>query len=92
MDELGLTFMKDSGRTTGRGVHFALEEGGYQAKLLDVREMLARAVHLNHGTMALLPQLGASRKTVRRGTRRIRNFLARPEVIEVYNDESLDKK
>ena len=91
LEELGITFMKHSGRTTGRGVHFALVEAGLQAKLLDVREMLRRAVHLNHGTMALLPQLGARRKTIRRGTGRIRNFFARPEVADIYDDQSMDK-
>jgi len=77
--------------TAGRNIHMGLIENGYEARLLDVEETLERVVHLNHGTMVLLPELGARRRTIRRGKGRISRFLSCPEVQAVYHDESLDR-
>ncbi len=90
LETLHLTFGNADGQTTGRNVHFGLEEAGYTARLLPVGEMLRWVVHLNHGTVAMVRDRGGSRKTVVHGTRRIERFLSRPEVRAVYEDESLD--
>ena len=91
LDQLGLRYNADPTETAGRDVHFAIEQHGYVAKLLSIPETMRRVAHLNHGTMVLLPELGASGRTVRRGRSRIQRFFARPEIRAVYEDDSLDK-
>ena len=90
LEELGLKFV-DETTATGQGVHLAIEDGGYESVLLPVGEMLRRVVHLNHGTMVLIPQLGARKSTIRKGHGRIDRFLDRPEVREILQDDSLDE-
>jgi GT2 family glycosyltransferase len=89
MDELGLKFINET-TVTGQGVHWAIEDGGYEAQMLNVSEMLRYVVHLNHGTMVLLPELGARKSTIRKGHGRIDRFGDRPEVREILQDDSLD--
>ncbi len=89
MEELGLDFISE-GTVTGQGVHWAIEDGGYIAKMLSVSEMLRYVVHLNHGTMVLLPELGARKSTIRKGHSRIDKFLNRKEVHDILQDDSLD--
>lgn len=88
---LNLRYNDGENTAAGLQVHRALVAGGYECRLLDVAETLKRVVHLNHGTMALLPQLGARQRTIRKGRSRIDRFLARPAVQAVFNDASLDR-
>ena len=89
MDELGLKFV-DETTATGQGVHLALESAGYKAVLLSIPEMLRHVVHLNHGTMVLIPELGARKRTIRKGHGRIDRFLDRTDVRDIFHDETLD--
>ena len=89
LEELGLKFV-DETTATGQGVHMAIQDGGYESVLLSVGEMLRRVVHLNHGTMVLIPQLGARKSTIRKGHGRMKRFLDRAEVREILRDDSLD--
>jgi glycosyltransferase involved in cell wall biosynthesis len=89
MEELGLKFINET-TVTGQGVHWAIEDGGYKSQMLSVSEMLRYVVHLNHGTMVLLPQLGARKSTIRKGHGRIDKFLNRKEVREILQNDSLD--
>ena len=91
LDQLGLRYNANPMETAGRDVHFAIERSGYIAKMLSISETMSRVTHLNHGTMVLLPELGASSRTVRRGQSRIQQFFTRPEIRAVYEDNSLDK-
>lgn len=91
LDRLQLRYVDSEGATAGRSVHYGLIEHGYQVSLLDVRETLKRVVHLNHGTMVIRPELGARRRTIRRGLRRIERFLDRPEIQAILHDASLDR-
>ncbi|MFO0945808.1 MAG: glycosyltransferase family 2 protein [Planctomycetota bacterium] len=91
LDRLGLHFVDGSAQSAGRSIHFALEAQGYQAKLISAAETAKRVVHLNHGTMVLVSELGVCRKTARDGTQRIHEFLDRPTIREVLADASLDK-
>lgn len=77
--------------TAGRNIHFGLIERGYEARLLDVAEALKRFVHLNHATKVLRPELGTRPRTARRGLRRISQFLNKPGVRAILDDESLDR-
>jgi len=89
MEELDLKFINET-TVTGQGVHWAIEDGGYKSQMLSVSEMLRYVVHLNHGTMVLIPQLGARKSTIRKGHGRIDRFLDRKEVREILHDNSLD--
>ena len=91
LEQLGLRYNANPRETAGRDVHFALEQHGYVAKLLSLEETMCRVAHLNHGTMTLLPELGASGRTIRRGRMRIERFFARPDICAVYDDEALDR-
>ena len=90
LEELGLRYNDPEADVAGRHIHYALEQNGYEARLLGVEETLRRVVHLNHGTMVMLPELGARKKSIRIGRRRIDRFLQRPEVQATFNDASLD--
>ena len=91
LDRLGLRYVDPEGDVAGRSLHYGLIAHGYEVALLDVRETLKRVVHLNHGTMVIRPELGARRRTIRRGLRRIDRFLRRPEVQELLQDSTLDR-
>ncbi len=91
LEQLGLSYNGDPNATAGCDIHFELERHGHVAKLLSVEETLQRVVHLNHGTMVLLPELGAPRRTIRKGRTRIERFLARSEIRDVCDNASLDK-
>ncbi len=89
-DKLGLNFISEADRTTGQGVHMSIENAGYKAVLLSISQMLKQVVHLNHGTMVMIPALGARKSTIRKGKGRIERFFQRKDVIETYHDASLD--
>jgi glycosyltransferase involved in cell wall biosynthesis len=89
MEALDLKFINET-TVTGQGVHWAIEDGGHESRMLSVSEMLRYVVHLNHGTMVLLPELGARKSTIRKGHGRIDRFLNRKEVREILQDDSLD--
>ena len=89
--DLRLAYDDPEGDVAGRSVHYALEAHGYEARLLDVSDVLSRVVHLNHGTMVMQPHLGARGTTIRKGLRRIRRFLDRPDIQAIYADDSLDR-
>ncbi len=91
LERLQLRYDDNDANTAGQNVHLELERHGYVAKLLPVEEMLRRVVHLNHATLVLRPELGANRRTVQRGQRRIRKFLSRPEIRALLADKSLDR-
>ena len=89
MDELDLKFINET-TVTGQGVHWAIEDAGYKSQMLSVSEMLRYVVHLNHGTMVLIPELGARKSTIRKGHNRIDRFLNRKAVREILQNDSLD--
>lgn len=89
--KLGLRYDDPQGDVAGRSIHLGMEQAGYRAKMLSVGETLKRVVHLNHGTMVTLPELGARKSTIRKGQRRIANFLSHPDIQAIYNNEALDR-
>lgn len=89
LQKLGLRFLSDD--TAGRNIHWGLVHAGYKVKILPSEELLRYLVHLNHGTMVLRPELGARKKTIRRGLSRIESFLAQPRIRRIYDDASLDE-
>lgn len=90
LQELGLCYDDPQNDVAGRSIVLGLEANGYKTELLSVPEVLKRVVHLDHGTMVTLPELGARARTIRRGQRRITKFLNQPSVDNIWKDESLD--
>jgi hypothetical protein len=78
--------------TAGHGLHQRLLGLGYQCQLLDPCDVIRRVVHLEHATSLMVPELRLSLRKVLalRGTHRLRTFLARPEIQEILQDDSLD--
>lgn len=89
--KLGLKYNDPENDTAGRAIHFGLIRAGWRAELLSVDDTLERVVHLNHGTMVMLPELGAKGKTIRRGRSRISKFLLQPQIQALMRDDSLDR-
>ena len=90
LTECNLNYDDPESDVAGRAMHHGLVRHGYKAKLLSIGETLKRVVHLNHGTMVMLPELGARKGTIRKGLQRIHQFLNQPQVQAIYHDESLD--
>lgn len=91
LEKLGLRYDDPENGVAGRDIHYGLEAGSYETRLLDIAETLKRVVHLNHGTAIMLPEIGGRPRMVRKGMQRIHDFLARPAVQAVFNDERLDR-
>lgn len=91
LNKLRLRYNDPDGDSTGKRIHFTIQENGFEARLLDVEEALKRVVHLNHATMALRPELGAGKRCIRQGLSRIDRFLAQPTIQAILNDDSLDR-
>lgn len=83
---LDLKYDDPQGDVAGRSVHLGLENSGYEACLLRVDEMIQRVVHLNHGTMVVHPKLGARATTIRKGQKRIQEFMNRPEIQKLMQE------
>jgi hypothetical protein len=47
-------------------------------------------IHLNHATMALHPELGARKSTIRKGLKRINKALKDLNAEQILMDDSLD--
>ena len=76
--------------TAGKMLHKALLDHGHEMKFIPSAQLIRYAVHLNHATMILNPELGSREKTVRKGARKIRAMLRRMQADEILQDDSLD--
>jgi len=75
----------------GKMMHRRLEELGYRMVFLPGEDLSRYLVHVNHATMILNPELGARRRTIVQGGRRLRRVLAELDADRVLRDESLDR-
>lgn len=76
--------------TAGKMLHKALVDHGFQMKFISSETLIRYAIHLNHATMILNPELGSREKTVRKGAKRIRAMLQDMQAEEILQDDSLD--
>jgi len=76
--------------TAGKVLHKTLEEHGHQMVFIPSVELIRYAVHLNHATMILNPELGSREKTVRKGLKKIQAMLKKMQADEILTDDSLD--
>lgn len=82
----------DGGATTcGQGVHYAMEERGWDADFIPTWLLSRYLDHINHGTMVLNPELGAGDRAIRKGRAKLEQFYAEPWVRDLEGDESLDR-
>jgi hypothetical protein len=77
--------------TAGKVLHKTLEEHGHRMVFIPSVDLIRYAVHLNHATMILNPQLGSREQTVKKGARRIQSMLKKMNAAEVLRDVSLDR-
>jgi glycosyltransferase involved in cell wall biosynthesis len=77
--------------TAGKMMHKALLDAGYQMVFLPPETLIRYLYHANHATMALNPELGSSRRSIRRGTRRIEKTLESIDARAILADDSLDQ-
>jgi hypothetical protein len=77
--------------TAGKVLHKTLEEHGHRMIFIPSTDLIRYAVHLNHATMILNPQLGSREKTVKKGARRIHAMLRKMKAEQILKDSSLDQ-
>ncbi len=77
--------------TAGKMMHKALLDAGYEMVFLPPETLIRYLYHANHATMVLNPELGSSKRSIRRGTRRIEKTLESIDARAVLADESLDR-
>lgn len=87
----GLLPFDDGATTCGQGIHYAMEDRGYEAVFIPARQLIPHVEHINHGTMVLNPALGASARSVRKGERRLAAFYSQLWVRRLEEDDSLDR-
>lgn len=80
----------DDGETAGKSLHRMLVGAGFEMRFLDPSELGRFVLHLNHATMILNP-CGSGRTSRPSSRRKLAEKLDRPGLIEIMNDDSLDK-
>jgi hypothetical protein len=87
----GLRFDEGDDHTpAGKMMHRRLEEAGNRMIFLDSAGLMRYIVHVNHATMILNPELGARRRTIVQGRRRLEAVFRQLEAERVLQDASLD--
>ena len=77
--------------TAGKVLHKTLEDNGHEMVFIPSVELIRYAVHLNHATMILNPELGSRKKTTEKGEKRILAMLNKMQADDILADVSLDK-
>lgn len=77
--------------TAGKVLHKTLEDNGHEMVFIPSVDLIRYAVHLNHATMILNPELGSREKTVRKGARKIQAMLKKMSADDILADSRLDQ-
>ena len=77
--------------TAGKVLHKTLEDHGHKMIFIPSQDLIRYAVHLNHATMILNPELGSREKTVRKGRKKIEAMLRQMRADDILADASLDQ-
>lgn len=77
--------------TAGKVLHKTLEDKGHEMVFIPSVDLIRYAVHLNHATMILNPELGSRSKTVRKGMKKIQSMLRKMQAEKILADSSLDQ-
>jgi len=89
LKKYGLSFGAGE-ETAGKMLHKALVDHGHSMQFIPSPQLIRYAVHLNHATMILNPELGSREKTVRKGAKKIKAMLRKMKADEILQDSSLD--
>lgn len=88
--KFNLTF-SDGAETAGKVMHKKLVDNGYKMVLLPSEFLSQYVIHLNHATMVLHPELGARKKTITKGLKRIQKELKALNADQILTDNALDQ-
>lgn len=84
-----LKFCMEEG-IAGKGMHQALVQAGHYMKFLSSEELLPYVDHVNHATMILHPELGASKRSIEKGRKRLLSRLKSVDMEAILRNETLD--
>lgn len=77
--------------TSGQALYYELVQRGYQTLYLRPEELKKVIDHLSHGTMILNPALGARKRTITKGLRKIQKQLSEGWKKTLLEDTTLDQ-
>jgi len=77
--------------TSGQALYYELVQRGYQTLYLPQGEFKKVMDHICHGTMILNPALGARKRTILKGMRRIKRQLNEEWIKSLLEDSTLDQ-
>ncbi|MBW2010634.1 MAG: glycosyltransferase, partial [Deltaproteobacteria bacterium] len=87
--KMNLTFSAE-GETAGKVMHKKLIESGYKMAFLPSESLSKYVVHLNHATMVVHSELGARKKTIVKGQKRIKRGLKVLKADQILKNNFLD--
>ncbi len=90
MRQHNLSFHMNNNKAAGKVMHKRFLDLGYEMIFLPHKILNKKIEHIYHATAILHPELGAAKKTVRRGLKKITAKLHSPTMQQVLNDASLD--
>jgi hypothetical protein len=76
--------------TSGQALYYDLTKKGYLSLFFSPDTLTNVIEHLNHGTMVLNPSLGARRRTIRKGLRKLKRIQREGALREILDDTTLD--
>jgi len=86
---LNLTF-SDERECAGKVIHKKLINAGYQIKFLPSETLGQYINHINHATTVLNPDLGSRKKSITKGTRRIKKALKAIQAEKILKEDQWD--
>jgi len=90
-EQLSFLPREERGMTSGQALYYELVKRGYLSQYFSPGEFKKTIHHLNHGTMILNPSLGARKRTISRGLKRIRKKFSERSVRNLLEDPTLDQ-
>ncbi|MCD6352833.1 MAG: hypothetical protein J7M06_01305, partial [Proteobacteria bacterium] len=81
----------EKGLTSGQALYYELIQRGYHTHYFAPGELKRLIDHLNHGTMVLNPSLGARKRTIKKGLRKMENRFGEEIIKKLLADGSLDR-
>jgi len=89
-EHLSFLPVEEKGLTSGQHLYYELMQRGYHTNYFPPSELKRMIDHLNHGTMVLNPLLGARKRTIRKGVRKMKNRFSEEKIKRLLTDASLD--
>ena len=90
-EHLSFLPIEEKGLTSGQALYYELVQRGYLTLYYSPGELRKVIDHLNHGTMILNPSLGARKRTIHNGLKRLKKKFGEETIKSILEDLSLDK-